>query len=210
MTISILLVDDHALIRQGLRRAFEQTDDLMIVAEATSVSEALVLERAHTPDVLVVDVNLGDGTGIDIIRTVRERRPTAGLVVLTMYDGDEHLFAALEAGASAFVLKQSPSEEVVAAVRRAAESPTTFTADGLAGAMRRKLATPAVQLTPREGEILKLLAAGMSVAQVSQQLYVSASTTKTHMAKLYEKLGAANRTQAVMTAVRLGLVSVDG
>ena len=76
--------------------------------------------------------------------------------------------------------------------------------------MRRKLATPTVQLTPREGEILKLLAAGMSVAQVSQQLYVSASTTKTHMAKLYEKLGAANRTQAVMTAVRLGLVSVDG
>ena len=204
-----MLVDDHALIRQGLRRAFEQTDDLVIVAEAASVAEALALDRAHSPDVLVVDVNLGDGTGMDVVRAVRERRPTAGLVVLTMYDGDEHLFAALEAGASAFVLKQSPAEEVVSAVRRAAESPTTFTADGLAAAMRRKLSTPTIQLTAREGEILQLLASGMSVAQVSQQLYVSSSTTKTHMAKLYEKLGASNRTQAVMTAVRLGLVSAE-
>ena len=204
-----MLVDDHALIRQGLRRAFEQTDDLVIVAEAASVAEALALDRAHSPDVLVVDVNLGDGTGMDVVRAVRERRPAAGLVVLTMYDGDEHLFAALEAGASAFVLKQSPAEEVVSAVRRAAESPTTFTADGLAAAMRRKLSTPTIQLTAREGEILQLLASGMSVAQVSQQLYVSSSTTKTHMAKLYEKLGASNRTQAVMTAVRLGLVSAE-
>ncbi|MCW2598174.1 MAG: two component transcriptional regulator, LuxR family [Frankiales bacterium] len=169
-----------------------------------------MLDRSHTPDVLVVDINLGDGSGIEVVRTVRGQRPNAGLVVLTMYDGDEHLFAALEAGASAFVLKQAPSSEVVSAVRRAAESPTTFTADGLAGAMRRKLATPAVRLTVREGEILRLLADGMSVAQVSQQLFVSASTTKTHMAKLYDKLGAGNRTQAVMTAVRLGLVKVEG
>ena len=210
MTISVLLVDDHALIRQGLRRAFEQTEDLEVVAEASSVAEALALDRAHTPDVVVVDVNLGDGSGIDVVRRVRSERPQAGLVVLTMYDGDEHLLAALEAGASSFILKQAPSEEVVQAARRAAESPTTFTADGLAAAMRRKLATPAVQLTAREGEILALLAAGMSVAEVSAQLYVSPSTTKTHMAKLYEKLGAANRTQAVMNAVRLGLVSVEG
>ena len=208
MTISVLLVDDHALIRQGLRRAFEQTEDVTILAEASSASEALALDRALTPDVLVVDINLGDGSGIDVVRAVREHRPLAGIVVLTMYDGDEHLLSALEAGASSFVLKQSPAEEVVSAVRRAAASPTTFTADGLASAMRRKLSTPAVQLTAREGEILQLLAEGLSVSQVSQRLYVSASTTKTHMAKLYEKLGAANRTQAVMTAVRLGLVGL--
>lgn len=202
-------MDDHALIRQGLRRAFEQTDDLTVVGEAASVAEALALDRAHTPDVLVIDVNLGDSSGIDVVRQVRDQRPHAGLVVLTMYDGDEHLLAALEAGASCFVLKQAPAEEVVSAARRAAASPTTFTADGLAAAMRRKLAPPAVQLTPREQEILRLLARGMSVAEVSQELYVSASTTKTHMAKLYDKLGAANRTQAVMNAVRLGLVPVD-
>lgn len=163
----------------------------------------------HTPDVLVVDVNLGDGSGIEVVRHVRSQRPAAGLVVLTMYDGDEHLLAALEAGASAFVLKQSPVEEVLQAARRSHSSPTTFAADGLAAAMRRRMAPPAVQLTARELEILQLLTAGLSVAQVSAKLYVSASTTKTHMAKLYDKLGAANRTQAVMNAVRLGLVSVD-
>src|SRR5436190_386832 len=143
MTISVLLVDDHALIRQGLRRAFEQTEDLAVVAEAGSVAEALALDRAHQPDVLVVDVNLGDGSGIEVVRHVRGERPNAGIVVLTMYDGDEHLLAALEAGASSFVLKQAPSEEVVAAARRAHEAPTTFSADGLAAAMRRKLAPPA-------------------------------------------------------------------
>ena len=209
MGISVLLVDDHALIRQGLRRAFEQTDDLVVVAEAGSLSEALALERAHTPDVAVVDINLGDGSGIEFVKTMRARRPDMGLVVLTMYDGDEHVFAALEAGASAFVLKGAPSEDVVSAARQAASAPTAFTAQDLAGAMRRRMQAPQVQLTPREAEILQLLGKGCSVAQIASELYISQSTAKTHMSKLYDKLGAANRTQAVMTAVRLGLLSTE-
>ena len=207
MGVSVLLVDDHALIRQGLRRAFEQTDDLVVVAEAGSLSEALALENAHNPDVAVVDINLGDGSGMDFVRTMRERRPGMGLVVLTMYDGDEHVFAALEAGASSFVLKGAPSEEVVAAARQAARAPTAFTSQDLAGAMRRRMQAPSVQLTPREAEILQLLGRGCSVAQIATELYISQSTAKTHMSKLYDKLGAGNRTQAVMAAVRLGLLS---
>ena len=210
MRTSVLLVDDHALIRQGLRRAFEATDDLEVVAEAGSLSEARALERAHTPDVAVVDINLGDGSGIDLVRELRAARPTMGLVVLTMYDGDEHVFAALEAGASAFVLKGAPSEDVVAAARSAAASPTTFTAQDLAGAMRRRMQTPTVRLTPREQDILELLASGASVAEVAAKLYISQSTAKTHMSKLYDKLGAGNRTQAVMAAVRLGLLDAGG
>lgn len=202
-------MDDHALIRQGLRRAFEQTDDFTVVAEAGSLAEAKVLDRAHQPDVLVVDVNLGDGSGIDLVRQVREERANAGIVVLTMYDEDVHLLAALEAGASCFVLKQAPVQDVIEAARRSASSPGTFAAEGLAQAMRRKMSRPVVELTAREDEILKLLALGLSVAEVSARLFVSASTTKTHMAKVYDKLGATNRTQAVMTAVRLGLVTVD-
>lgn len=209
MGISVLLVDDHALIRQGLCRAFEQTADMVVVAEAGSLSEALALERAHNPDVAVVDINLGDGSGIDFVRTMRGRRPLMGLVVLTMYDGDEHVFAALEAGASAFVLKGAPSEDVVTAARQAATAPTAFTAQDLAGAMRRRMHTPTVQLTSRESEILQLLGQGSSVAQIAGQLYISQSTAKTHLSKLYDKLGAGNRTQAVMTAVRLGLLSTD-
>lgn len=209
MGISVLLVDDHALIRQGLRRAFEQTDDLVVVAEAGSLAEALALERAHNPDVAVVDVNLGDGNGIEFVKTMRSRRPEMGLVVLTMYDGDEHVFASLEAGASAFVLKGAPSEDVVSAARQAASAPTAFTAQDLAGAMRRRMQAPQVSLTPRETEILQLLGKGSSVAQIAGQLYISQSTAKTHMSKLYDKLGAANRTQAVMAAVRLGLLSTE-
>jgi DNA-binding NarL/FixJ family response regulator len=179
------------------------------VAEASSCAEALAMERAHEPDVLVVDVNLGDGSGIEFVRATRQRRPEMGLVVLTMYDGDEHVFAALEAGASSFVLKGAPSEEVVNAARQAARAPTAFTSQDLAGAMRRRMQAPSVQLTPREAEILQLLGKGCSVAQIAGELYISQSTAKTHMSKLYDKLGAGNRTQAVMAAVRLRLISTD-
>jgi DNA-binding NarL/FixJ family response regulator len=209
MTIRVLLVDDHALIRQGLRRAFEATDDLEVVDEASSYAQALAVARQVEPQVCVVDVNLGDGSGIDLCKELRGILPEVGLVVLTMYDGDEHLFGALEAGASAFVLKSAPADEVASAVRQAAASPTAFTANDLAGAMRRRMTTATVQLTPREHEILQLLGKGMSVAQVSGALFISQSTAKTHMSKLYEKLDASNRTQAVMAAVRLGLISTD-
>lgn len=206
MSVTILLVDDHALIRQGLRRAFEQSGDLLVVAEAADLAQAHAMARTHHPDVAVVDINLGDGNGIDFVAEMRARRPEMGLVVLTMYAEDEHIFAALEAGASAFVLKGAPADDVVAAARQAARAPTAFTAADLAGAMRRRLQTPAVQLTPRENEVLQLLAAGASIAEVAAALYVSPSTAKTHVSKLYEKLSASNRTQAVMAAVRHGLV----
>jgi DNA-binding NarL/FixJ family response regulator len=206
MAIRVLLVDDHALINEGLRRAFEASGDLDVIGAAAGVAEALALVRAHEPHVAVVDINLGEGNGIDLVKQLRGLYPAMGLVVLTMYDGDEHLFGALEAGASAFVLKSAPAEEVAAAVRRSAASPTAFTANDLGGAMRRRLQTPAVHLTVRENEILQLLGEGKSVAIVAKELYISPSTAKTHMSKLYEKLDASNRTQAVMAAVRLGLL----
>jgi DNA-binding NarL/FixJ family response regulator len=209
MTVRVLLVDDHALIRDGLRRAFEQTDDLEVVGEAASCEEALAMVRAFAPDVAVVDVNLGDGSGIDLAKQLRAMRSDLGLVICTMYEGDEHLLGALEAGASGFVLKSAPAEDVVTAARQAATAPSSFTANDLAGAMRRRMMQPSVRLTPREGEILQQLAEGVSVAVLAQRLYISQSTAKTHMSKLYDKLGAANRTQAVMSAVRLGLLSTD-
>ena len=207
MAIRVLLVDDHALINEGLRRAFEATDDLEVVGAATSVSQALALVPAFEPDAVVLDVNLGDGNGIELCKRLRGEHPSMGLVILTMYDQDEHLFGALEAGASAFVLKSAPADDVAAAVRRSVTSPTAFTANDLGAAMRRRMQTPTVRLTTRENEILQLLGAGKSVAVVAKELYISPSTAKTHMSKLYDKLEASNRTQAVMNAVRLGLLS---
>ncbi|MDT7539002.1 MAG: hypothetical protein QOI82_2587 [Actinomycetota bacterium] len=205
--ISVLLVDDHALINEGLRRAFESTEDLKVVDDAATVAEALAMVRAHKPQVAVIDINLGDGNGIELCRELRKLYPAMGLVVLTMYDGDEHLFGALEAGASAFVLKSAPAEDVASAVRRAVASPTAFTANDLGPAMRRRMQAPTVRLTPRENEILQLLGEGLSVALVAKTLFISPSTAKTHMSKLYDKLAASNRTQAVMAAVRLGLLT---
>lgn len=207
MAMKVLLVDDHELIRQGLRRAFERQPDFSVVAEAASVAEALAQASHCDPDVLVVDVRLPDGSGLDVVKQVRSSRPDTGIVVLTMYAGDEQLFGALEAGASAFVSKDAPSDEVVLAARHAAAAPKSFSAKDLAGAMQRRLSPGGPQLSPREREVLKLLADGLGVAAISKQLFISESTTKTHISKLYEKLGAGNRAQAIMTAMRMGLLA---
>lgn len=206
MTISVLLVDDHELIRQGLRRAFERDGEFEVVGEAGSIGEAMRLIGLITPDVVIFDVKLPDGSGIDAIRKVRADRKDIGIVVLTMYAGDEQLFDALEAGASAFVPKNAPAEDVVAAARHAAASPQAFTASDLADAMKRRMSPTGPQLSPREREVLALLADGLGVAQISRQLFISESTTKTHISKLYDKLGAGNRAQALMTALKLGLL----
>jgi DNA-binding NarL/FixJ family response regulator len=206
VTISILLVDDHTLLRQGLRWAFEQTDDLQVVAEASTLADARALERSHRPDVAVVDVHLGDGNGLAFVSDLRKVCPEMGLVVLTMSDDDAHLFAARDAGASAFVLKSAPTDDVIAAVREAQRAPTSFTAANLAAADRRGAKHRSVQLTPREAEVLQLLAQGAPTAAVAEALQISQSTVKTHVARVYDKLGAKNRTQALMAAHRLRLV----
>ena len=206
MTISVLLVDDHELIRQGLRRSFERDGEFDVVGEAGSAADAERLLRITRPDVVVLDVRLPDGSGLKLAASARERYPQLGIVILTMYAGDEQLFAALEAGASAFVPKNAPSDDVVAAARHAATTPLAFTAKDLADAMKRKLSPSGPQLSPREREVLQLLADGLGVAQISRRLFISESTTKTHISKLYEKLGAGNRAQALMTALKLGLL----
>lgn len=204
----VVLVDDHELIRHGLRRAFERAGDFVVVGEAGSVAQGRAMVLQETPDVLVTDVRLPDGSGIDLAATVRKALPDLGIVVLTMYSGDEHLMGALEAGASAFVNKDAPSDDVVAAARHAVASPGSFSAADLAGAMQRRLSTPAgPSLSPRETEVLVLLADGLSASQIGRRLFISESTIKTHIGKIYDKLGAANRAQAVMTGVRLGLLT---
>lgn len=205
--IRVLLVDDHELIRQGLRRAFERADGFEVVGEAGTIAEAEVLVASQLPTVVLMDVRLPDGSGLDAVKRLRARRPSLGIVVLTMYAGDEQLFGALDAGASAFVGKDAPADDVLAAARHAAASPRSFAAADLAGAMQRRMATPSgPMLTAREREVLRLLADGLGVAQISRRLYISDSTTKTHISKLYEKLGAGNRAQALMSALRLGLI----
>jgi DNA-binding NarL/FixJ family response regulator len=210
VSTTVLLVDDHELIRQGLRRAFERSADFEVVGEAASIADAFRKLEALTPDVVVVDMRLPDGSGLEIVKEARRRRADLGIVVLTMYAGDEQLFGALDSGASAFVPKDAPTDDVLSAARHAAASPGAFTARDLAEAMKRRMTPTGPQLSPREKEVLGLLADGLGVAAISRRLYISESTAKTHISKLYEKLGAANRAQAIMSALRLGLIRQDG
>ncbi len=204
---TVVLVDDHDLIRQGLARAFERDPGFDIVGQADSVAEGHELALRTRPDVVVTDVRLPDGTGLDLVKALRAESKEIGLVVLTMYAGDEQLFAALEAGASAFVAKDAPADDVVAAARQASVSPCSFAATNLADAMRRRMSPTGPQLSPREAEVLRLLAEGLGVSAIARTLFVSESTAKTHISKIYEKLGAANRAQAIMNAIRTGLLT---
>jgi len=206
MVTSVLLIDDHDLIRQGLRRAFERNADFTVLGGASNLGQGEQLVAKFKPQVVVIDVRLPDGSGLDLVRKMRQHMPALGIVVLTMYAGDEQLFAALDSGASAFVPKDAPAEDVVAAARHAAVSPRSFTAPDLAEAMQRRLKPTGPQLSPREREVLDLLAEGLGVAAIARKLYISESTAKTHISKIYDKLGAANRAQAIMNAIRAGLI----
>ncbi len=205
--VRVLLVDDHELIRKGLRTSFDLEPRTDVVAEAGSVAEALQRCDELAPDVVVTDLQLPDGTGLDIVRKVRRQRPNTGLIVLTMHSGDDQIFAAMEAGASGFVGKDSPSGEVVKATIHAAASPRTFLCSGLAGAMMRRGAAESNRLSEREHEVLLLLADGLGSGAIGSELYMSESTVKSHIGRIYQKLGATNRAQALVTAMRVGLLS---
>jgi DNA-binding NarL/FixJ family response regulator len=205
--ISVLLVDDHELVRTGLAGVFELEDDMTVVDQAGSVLEALAKYDQLHPDVVVADLQLQDGTGLDIVRSIRKVSNTTGLVVLTMHSGDDQIFAAMQAGASGFVGKDAPSSEVVKAARHAAVSPRSFVCTGLVGAMMRRSATESTRLSEREHEVLLLLADGLGAAAIGDKLYLSESTAKSHIARIYQKLGATNRAQALVTAMRIGLLS---
>jgi len=208
MTTRVAIVDDHNLVREGLTALINAEPDLDVTAQAASVSAGQVLVANGEVDVLVVDVGLPDGDGLRLARAARAADPALGIVVLTMLDDDDTLLGALDAGASAFVLKSSETPDVLSAIRRAAHSPDTFSATGLGAALRRRDVAMSARpiLTAREVQVLERIVVGESAIDVAQALYMSPSTVKTHLARLYNKLGAHNRATAVMAAIRLGVV----
>jgi len=206
-TITILLVDDHELIRSGLGAVLDLEPDMDVVGTAGSVAEAITAYDRLQPMVVVADLQLQDGTGLDIVRTIRKKSDTTGLIVLTMHSGDDQIFAAMQAGASGFVGKDAPATEVIKAARHAWVSPRAFVCAGLVGAMMRRRSGEVTALTEREHDVLLLLAEGLNAAAIGAKLYLSESTTKSHIARIYQKLGAANRAQALVTAMRIGLLS---
>ena len=207
MSTTVLLIDDHELIRHGLARAFERDEQMRVVGQAGTVSEGVAAYEQLRPDVVVTDLQLPDGHGLDVVRSLRAISDTVGVVVLTMHAGDDQIFAALEAGASGFVGKDSKATEVVSAAKHAAVAPRTFLCAGLSGAMMRRASSPTPpRLSGREEEVIVLLADGLGTGEIAARLYMSESTAKTHITHIYQKLGAANRAQALVAAMRLGLL----
>lgn len=210
MSLNVVVVDRHTLIRYGLRELLCRHDDIAVVGDCASGAEAADLVRTARTDVIVLDTILSDGDGLALARQLRERHSGLGIVIVTAQEDDTVLFRAAEAGASALVTKTAPAAEVLAAVQHAAVAPTAFSAAGLAAALaRRKRTTGRPFLSPREAEVLLLLCEGLSVPAVAQKMHISRSTAKSYVARLYQKLGAANRAQALMAAVRHGLIG-DG
>ncbi|MEQ6901159.1 response regulator transcription factor [Nocardioides sp. YIM 152588] len=205
--IKVLLIDDHELIRNGLGVVLDLEPDMSVAATVATVAEGIAAAQELQPDVVVTDLQLQDGTGLDVVRTLRRQSDTVGLVVLTMHSGDEQIFAAMQAGASGFVGKDAPATEVIKATRHASVSPRAFVCAGLVGAMMRRQSGESTALTEREHEVLLLLAEGLNAASIGQHLFLSESSTKSHIARIYQKLGAANRAQALVTAMRIGLLS---
>ena len=210
MPIRLAVVDGHTLTRYGLRELVEQHPDIEIVSECRSAAEASQIIALALPDVVMVDVSLPDGDGLSLAREFRDRFTDLGIVVLTSRDEDDVLFRALEAGVSAFVAKTAPVEEVLAAIRHAAVAASSFTASGLAIALARRLSVQEqLKLSARESEVLRLLRDGLSVREIALAMFISQSTAKTYVARLYQKLGAASRAQALMVAMHYGIIQYE-
>jgi DNA-binding NarL/FixJ family response regulator len=203
--IRVLIVDAHPLVRWAITHIADSTTDLKTIGEAETATEALNMVFGLAPDVVTIDCSLPDGRGWQLADELRQKYPSLGIVILTTSESDDMLFRALHSGASAYVSKEAPVQEVVGAIRHAAVAASSFSASGLAEALRRDRQTERLTLSRREHQVLTLLRDGHSVPQVAATLFVSLSTAKTYVARVYEKLGASNRAQALMTAVKLGL-----
>ncbi|MFJ4469721.1 response regulator [Streptomyces sp. NPDC089424] len=208
-TIRVLLCDDHAVVRAGLRALLASAQGIEVVGEAATGEEALALSRKLTPDVVLMDLQLGAGmTGVDATRRLTSGDGTAHVphvLVLTTYDTDADITRAIEAGATGYLLKAERPEELFAALRAAAEGRTTLSAP-VADRVMARLRAPRPGLTPREHDILRHLSEGLTNRDIARTLFISEATVKTHLRRIYDKLNVDTRAGAVAVAKERRLV----
>lgn len=211
--IRILLADDHAVVRAGIRQFLERADDLQVIAEADDGEAAQRLIAETRPDVAVLDIQMPKATGIEVTRWVRNHHPETGVLILTAYDDDPYVIAVLQAGANGYVLKTATPDEIVEAVREVNEGRSALDPEIARKLISRVTDRAAPQgyepLTDREAEVLTLAAKGYTNKAIAVQLSISDRTVQGHLAKVFIKLQAASRTEAVMRAVSLGWISAE-
>ncbi|WLW57969.1 response regulator [Streptomyces sp. YU58] len=207
MTVHILIVDDHPVVRFGLRGMLETYDDLRVVGEAGSGDEAIVLAAATRPDVVLMDLRMPGTDGATATARIRQEHPGIRVLVLTTYEGDADILSAIEAGATGYLLKDTPIGTLTDAIRAAARGETVL-APPVAARLVTHLQAPAgEQLTPREVQVLGLVARGLSNSEIGRQLYIGEATVKTHLLRTFVKLGVNDRTAAVTVALSRGVLT---
>jgi DNA-binding NarL/FixJ family response regulator len=197
--MKVLIVDDHAVVRHGLKSAI-QSHGYEVVAEAGSVNEAQAFMAQTNPDAIIVDINLPDGSGFDLVAWSRRVSPRTAIVVLTLNDGADYVQAAKSAGANAFIIKNAPLSDVIAALDFAIASPTSFSSKKLCSSSSDS------GLSAREIDVLHSINHGLSNSAIATDLYISVSTVKTHVSSILRKLDADNRVQALSIARERGLL----
>lgn len=217
-TIRVLVADDHQLMRDGLVQILEAEPDIDVVAQAADGESAVLCTREHKPDVVLLDVRMPGGDGIVAISAIKEAHPQATVVILTMYDKEEYLFEAVREGAVGYVLKDTPSSEVVKAIRVAAAGGSALQPemarkliDGFSNISRDRTnpqGEPDDHLTTREHEVLKYLCRGLSNGDIAKRLYLSEKTVKKHVSKILKKLNVRSRSQAVVVAIQDKMVAL--
>ncbi|MFV0258940.1 MAG: response regulator [Acidimicrobiales bacterium] len=211
--IRLMLADDHRMLREGLRRSLEELG-FTVVAEARNGSDAVDLARAVQPDVILMDVTMPLLDGVEATRQIKDRQPEVRVIMLTMHADQDILGNAIRAGANGYLVKDCSVDEIAQAIDTVASGETALS-PSLAASMLaevRRQATGQTQeklVTSREEEVLQLIADGCSTPEVAERLYISQKTVKNHLASIYQKLDARDRTQAVLRAVRMGIVHLD-
>ncbi len=204
--IRILSVDDHPLMREGIAAIINDEEDMSVIAEVANAKSAAKVFRASQPDVTLMDLRLPDGSGIDVMIDILAEFPDAKILMLTMFDGDAEIQRALKAGARGYLLKSMPSEELIRVIRRVHAGKKhipTEVAENLAEHLGEET------LTPREIEVLQLVATGKRNREIGEKLFITEETVKVHIKHIMEKLYAADRTQAVAIALRRGIIQLQ-
>lgn len=205
-TTRVLLVDDHPVVREGLRGMINAEDDLTVVGEAGSGAEAVALAESLCPDVILMDLRMPDVDGVTATERILAASPSIRIVVVTTYESDADILRAVEAGAAGYLLKDASRRELADAVRDAARGKTVL-APSVADRLVHFVRQPAsVSLSSREVEVLGLVAKGTTNAEIGRALHISEATVKTHLLRAFNKLDVSDRTAAVTTAMALGLL----
>jgi DNA-binding NarL/FixJ family response regulator len=208
--IRLLIADDHPVVRDGLRAMLATQPDMELIGEAATGTEAVAQAQAFLPDVVLMDLQMPDLDGPGAIATLREQAPEVRVLVLTTYGTDADITRAVDAGATGYLLKDAPREQLFGAIRAAARGEAVLSPSVATRVLGRMRAPAEEALSPRELEILQAVARGLSNKDIGRRLYVSEATVKTHLLRVFGKLGVDDRTAAVTVALERGIIRLPG